>query len=199
MYVAPVPCLVEGTLDEAVVRKILDISSLIAGSFYLESLPAFRTRLNAFNRAARHSAWFALCDLDEDDCAPTRVQSYLPDPTPGMCFRVAVRAVETWLIADRAHMARFLCVSGDMIDPHPERLAAPKAHLVSLARRSRSRAIREGLVPTAGDSRRVGPEYTLLMSEFVRERWCPQRAAERSPSLRRAMDRCRSLAATGRW
>ncbi len=110
MYVAPVPCLVEGTLDEAVVRKILDTSSLTAGSFYLVSLPAFRTRLNAFNRAARHSAWFALCDLDEEDCAPARIQSYPPDRTIGMCFRVAVRAVEAWLIADRANMARFLCV-----------------------------------------------------------------------------------------
>ena len=199
MHAAPVPCLVEGTLDEAVVRKMLDISSLIAGSFYLESLPAFRTRLKAYNRAAQHSTWFALCDLDDDDCAPARVQSYLPDRAVGMCFRVAVTAVEAWLLADRANMARFLCVSGDMIDPQPEQLAAPKSHLVSLARRSRSRAIREGLVPAAGDSRRVGPEYTLPMSEFVRERWCPQRAAERSPSLRGAMDRCRSLAVTGRW
>ena len=199
MYVPPVPCLVEGTLDEVVVRKILETTSLTAGSFYLESLPALRTRLRAFNRAARHSVWFVLCDLDEDDCAPGRVQSYLPDPAVGMCFRVAVRAVEAWLLADRVNMARFLCISGDTIDPQPERLATPKSHLVSLARRSRSRAIREGLVPAAGDSRRVGPEYTLLMSEFARERWRPQRAEKRSPSLRRAMDRCRSLAAKGGW
>ena len=131
MYVPPVPCLVEGTLDEMVVRKILETTSLTAGSFYLESLPALRTRLRAFNRAARLSVWFALCDLDEGDCAPGRVQSYLPDPAVGMCFRVAVRAVEAWLLADRVNMARFLCISGDMIDPHPEQLATPKSHLVS--------------------------------------------------------------------
>lgn len=199
MHVAPVPCLVEGTLDEAVVRKMLEVSSLQAASFYFESIPAFRTRLQAFNRAARHAAWFALCDLDDDNCAPSRIRSYLPESSPGMCFRVAVREVEAWLLADRVAMARFLSVSSDVIDPYPERLAAPKSHLVSLARRSRSRAIREGLVPVAGDSRRVGPEYTLLMSEFAREQWRPQRAEKRSPSLRRAMDRCRSLAASGRW
>ena len=199
MYVPPVPCLVEGTLDEVVVRKVLDISSLRAGSFYLESLPSFKKRLKAFNRAARHSAWFALCDLDDDDCAPVRVRSFLPDRAPGMCFRVAVREVEAWLLADRANMARFLCISRAMIDPQPERLTAPKSHLISLARRSRSRSVREGLVPAQGDSRKVGPEYTLLMSEFTRERWSPERAAERSVSLRRAMDRCRSLAVTGRW
>ena len=199
MYVPPVPCLVEGTLDEAVVRKMLDVASLRAASFYIESLPAFKTRLQAFNQAARHAAWFAPCDLDNDDCAPARIQSYLPDRAAGMCFRVAVREVEAWLLADRVDLARFLSVSSDLIDPYPERLAAPKSHLVALARRSRSRAIRDGLVPAPGDSRRVGPEYTLLLSEFARERWRPQRAEERSPSLRRAMARCRSLAATGRW
>ena len=37
---------------------------------------------------------------------------------------------------------------------------------MTLARRSRSRAIREGLVPVAGDRRSVGAEYALMMSEF---------------------------------
>ena len=178
---------------------MLVVSSLEAAAFYLESLPAFRTKLKAFNQAARHKSWFALCDLDDDECAPARVRDFLPDPARGMCFRIAVRAVETWLLADRASMARFLHVSGDLIDPDPERLPAPKSHLVSLARRSRSRAVREGLVPGEGDSRRVGPEYTLLMSDFARERWDPERARTKSPSLRRAMDRCRNFAATGRW
>ena len=116
-----------------------------------------------------------------------------------MCFRIAVRAVEAWLLADRANMARFLSVSRDLIDPYPERLAAPKKHVISLGRRSRSKAIREGLAPAAGDSRAVGPEYTLMMGEFARDRWSPQRAGERSPSLRHAMERCLSLAATGCW
>jgi hypothetical protein len=199
MYVPPIPCLVEGTLDEVVVRKLLDTSALEPAAFYLESLPAFKTRLKAFNQAARHMSWFALCDLDDDDCAPGRVRDFLPDPAAGMCFRVAVRAVETWLLADRACIARYLGISGDLIDLDPERLPAPKSHLVSLARRSRSRAMREGLVPAVGDSRSVGAEYTLLMSEFVRERWSPERAAARSPSLRRALVRLQTLADTGRW
>lgn len=199
MEVAPVPCLVEGVLDEAVVRKMLVVSSLDAASFYLESLPAFRTKLRAFNQAARHRPWFALCDLDHDECAPARVRDFLADPASGMCFRIAERAVEAWLLADRASIARFLSVSGDLVNPDPERLSAPKSHLVSLARRSRSRAVREGLVPAEGDSRRVGPEYTLLMSEYARETWNPLRAAERSPSLERAMARLRNLADRGRW
>jgi len=199
MYVPPVPCLVEGTLDEVVVRKLLDTSALEPAAFYLESLPAFKTRLKAFNQAARHMSWFALCDLDDDDCAPGRARDFLPDPASGMCFRVAVRAVETWLLADRACIARYLRISSDLIDPDPERLPAPKSHLVSLARRSRSRSIREGLVPAEGDSRTVGPEYTLLMSEFARERWNPVRAVTRSPSLRRALVRFQTLAETGQW
>lgn len=199
MEVASVPCLVEGVLDEAVVRKILVVSSLDAASFYLESLPAFKTKLNSFNQAARHRPWFALCDLDEDECAPGRVRDFLAYPAPGMCFRIAERAVEAWLLADRASIARFLSVSRDLVNPEPERLPAPKSHLVSLARRSRSRAVREGLVPEEGDSRRVGPEYTLLMSEYARERWSPLRAAKKSQSLRRAMACFRNLADRGQW
>ena len=37
MYVPPIPCLVEGTLDEVVVRKLLDTSALEPAAFYLES------------------------------------------------------------------------------------------------------------------------------------------------------------------
>ena len=131
-------------------------------------------------------------------CAGSR-EDFLPDPAPRMCFRIAVRAVEAWLLADRSNVARFLSVSIDLIDLHPERLTAPKSQLISIARRSRSRTIRMGIVPSAGDSRVIGPEYTALMSEFARERWDPQRAQARSPSLRGTMERFLSLSVTGRW
>ena len=127
MKVAPVPCLVEGVLDEAVVRKMLVVSSLDAGSIYLQSLPAFRTKLRAFNQAARHRPWFALCDLDHDECAPARARDFLAAPASGMCFRIAERAVEAWLLADRASIARFLSVSGDLVSPAPERAVAEPA------------------------------------------------------------------------
>ncbi|MDD9985166.1 MAG: hypothetical protein OXQ31_02710 [Spirochaetaceae bacterium] len=199
MLPQPVSCLVEGVLDEAVVRRIFAVSSLDAGVFYRRSLPAFKTYLQRFNQAANTSCWFAVCDLDRVACAPIRLKDFLPHAASGMCFRIAVRSIEAWLLADRSSLARFLSVSMAAI-PHPaEDENEPKARVIALARRSRSRAIREGMVPAEGDVRSVGPEYVSMMGEYVRERWDPQRAAAHAPSLSRTLERCRTLAITGRW
>ena len=143
--------------------------------------------------------WFAVCDLDRVACAPIRLKDFLPQPASGMCFRIAVRGIESWLLADRQSLARFLSISMAAI-PHPDAdESEPKARLIALARRSRSRAIREGMVPAEGDSRMVGPEYVSMVAEYVRERWSPDRARAYAPSLNRALERCRNLANTGRW
>ena len=186
-------------MDEAVVRRILSTSSVDPMVFYRRSLPKFATDLRRFNRAALFSPWLAVCDLDRDECAPARLKTYLPCPTPGMCFRIAVRTSESWLMADRQAIADFLGVSMGLIPANPEDALRPKDLMIAVARRSRRRAIREGMVPTEGDSRRVGPEYTSMMAAYARDRWCPRRAAERAPSLQRALERCDSFARTGRW
>ena len=196
---APIHCIVEGLVDEAAVRKLFSDLSLTAGAFYHTSIPAFETRLRRFNEAARHTPWFALCDLDREECAPVRLRRYLPDPAHGMCFRIAVRTVEAWFLADREGMARFLRVAKGSVPVSPEEEPDPKSSLMALARRSRSRAIREGLVPIAGDRRSVGAEYALIMSEFARDHWSPRRAANRAPSLRRTIERCCRFARSGRW
>lgn len=194
-----VSCLVEGPLDETVVRRMLSASAVDPIVFYRRSLPKFATDLRRFNRAALFAPWFAVCDLDRDECAPARLKTYLPCPAPGMCFRIAVRASESWLMADRQAIADFLGVSIGQIPANPEDDLSPKDRMISVARRSRRRAIREGMVPADGDSRRVGPEYTSMMAEYARHRWCPRRAAERAPSLQRTLERCDGFARTGHW
>lgn len=165
----PIHCIVEGWVDEAAVRRLFSDLSLTAGAFYHTSIPAFETRLRRFNEAARHAPWFALCDLDREECAPVRLRRYLPDPARGMCFRIAVPTVEAWFLADGQGIAQFLRVAKDSVPYAPEDEPDPKSSLVALARRSRSRAVREGLAPAAGDRRSVGAEYALMMSEFARD------------------------------
>ena len=199
----PIHCIVEGLVDEAAVRTLFSDHSLVAGAFYHTSIPEFEARLRQVNQTARHSPWFALCDLDREECAPSRVRRYLPEPAPRMCFRIAVRTVESWFLADKEGIVRralrFLRVAKDGVPAAPEDEHDPKFRLVALARRSRSRSIREGLVPSAADRRAVGAEYALMMSEFARDHWSPHRAAERAPSVRRTIERCRNFAGTGRW
>jgi len=111
----------------------------------------------------------------------------VPDPAPYLCFRVAVREVEAWLMADAATLASFLGVVRNRIPPNPEQLDDPKTETVNLARRSQRRAIRKDMVPRAGSGRSVGPAYASRLIEYVRTSWRPEAASEQSQSLRRAI------------
>jgi len=132
-------------LDEAVLRRLVDEAGGSLQVVYGKMGKAhLRQSLNGYNQAARFTPWVVLVDLDlEYECAPLLCGEWLPNPAPDMCLRVAVREVETWLLADRERMARFLSVPVSRIPFDPEALDDPKGKLVQLARRSRRRDIRE--------------------------------------------------------
>ena len=109
-----------------------------------------------------------LVDLDHDaECAPPFCAEWVPSPAPYLCFRVAVREVEAWLMADADSLASFLSVVRNKIPAEPEQLDDPKTEMVNLARRSRRRAIRKDMVPRAGSGRSVGPAYASRLIEYV--------------------------------
>jgi hypothetical protein len=110
-----------------------------------------------------------------------------------MCFCVAVREVEAWLLADRDQIARFLSVAVSRIPRSPDDLADPKRAVVDAARRSRARAIRDDIIPAARSGRAVGPAYTARMTEFVMTEWRPEIAAGSSDSLARCLTRVLEL------
>ena len=181
---------VEGVVDEAVVRKLALMSGAVLGPVHGRQGKAFlRQRISGYNNAARHTPWIVLVDLDRDyDCAPPLCRAWVPEPAPGLCFRIAVREVETWLLADMGSIARFLSVHTSRVPNAPDDLDDPKATMVNLARRSRRRAIREDMVPRSGSGRMIGPAYSSRLIEFVQNYWQPEVAAEQSDSLRRAIE-----------
>jgi hypothetical protein len=94
---------VEGDLDEALLRRILGGVGMSLGVVYGRKGKRFLLEaVKGFNNAAQYSPWVVLVDLDHDcDCAPPCVRKWLARPAAHMCFRVAVRSVEAWLLADR--------------------------------------------------------------------------------------------------
>lgn len=180
---------VEGLVDEAVLRRLIDQAGGETGTVYgRKGKPYLRQRIGGFNQAARYSPWVVLVDLDGDaDCAPTLCDEWLPDPAPNLCFRVAIREVEAWLLADAETLARFLSVARRSVPDDPERLPKPKAAMVNLGRQSRKGAIRKDMVPRRGSGRSVGPAYTSRLVEFASTTWRPEVAAERCDSLKRAI------------
>jgi hypothetical protein len=189
---------VEGTLDEAVVRRLIVHVGAEPGPIHGKNgKPHLLRQVKAYNEAARYKPWIVLVDLDDDEvCAPPFRANWLPCPAPQMCFRVAVREVEAWLLADRERLARFLSVSLGGVPPEPEAIADPKRVMVDLARRSRKREIREEMVPRPESGRPVGPAYSSHLMEFVADTtagWRPDAAAESSESLRRCIHALHAL------
>lgn len=180
---------VEGIVDEAVVRKLITSLGGQPGPVYGKNgKSALRTRINGFNNAARHAPWMVLVDLDgEQDCAPPLRESWLPAPAPLLCFRVAVRQVEAWLIADEEALSSYAGVARSRIPADPEGLPNAKVAMVDVARQSRRAAIRRDMVPREGSGRSVGPAYTSRLIEYAEKQWRPEVAARRSDSLRRAI------------
>jgi hypothetical protein len=180
---------VEGPLDAAVAARIIETAGGAPAQIYVRrGKRALLQRAAAYNNAARFAPWLVLVDLDSDaECAPPARNDWLPQPAMHMCFRVAVREVEAWLLSDRAAIARFLAVPIGRVPSHPESLADPKQEVVRLATASRSRAIREDIVPRPNSGRTVGPAYSSRMIEFVRKRWSVKRACQLCHSLAGAL------------
>jgi len=186
---------VEGPTDETVVRRLVKEAGGSLDRVYGKSGKSnLRQRLAGYNRAARHAPWVVVVDLDHSaDCAPPFCEDWLPQPSNHMRFRVAVRAIEAWLLADHERLATFLSIPAVRVPADPEALDDPKLTMINLARQSRRRGIREDMVPRPNSGRHVGPAYTSRLIEFVETEWRPEIAAERADSLGRCRMRLKEL------
>ena len=191
----------EGHLDEAVLRAVIRHAGGIPGPVYGKHGKQYiRKNLHGYNQAANHAPWLVLVDLDQDaDCAPPFRATWLLRPAPMMCFRVAVREIEAWLLADRMRIAEFLAVDSRKVPNDVEAIPDPKHTVLQLARSSRQKGIRQDMLPRPGSGREVGPAYNSRLIQFVtdsRRGWRPEVAAESSESLRRCVRCLRRLVKT---
>ena len=195
MSLTRVTLAVEDVLSDAVATKILESCGFeIAARLRQRGNTYLKQKAPELNRAAaRNRPVFLLTDLDSPtNCPLDLIQSWIKgSPKPGFFFRVAVMEVESWVLADREAVARFLSVPATQIPQRTDDVADPKERIVSLARKSRKRTIREALVPAPGSTASVGNEYNALLIEFVRESWDLEQAASVSPSLKRTLERLR--------
>jgi hypothetical protein len=193
---------VEGVVDEAVVKRLIVEAGGEIGPIYgKRGKSLLRQRVNGYNKAARHHPWIVPVDLNrEADCPPPLKEIWLPNPGPFMCFRIAVREIESWLLADRERFATFFRVRLSDVPAEPELLDNPKEAVVELSRKSRNRDIRLDMVPRPGSGRKIGPAYVSRLIEFIyntQRGWRPERAARSSDSLNRALTRIRELVNRG--
>ena len=189
----PIDLAVEDALSEAVLRQMLErcgqkyaVGSVNSrgGNGYL------RKTIHGWNAAAKGKPFLLVTDLDSAVCPSALIENWLSVPKHNnLLFRVAVREIEAWLLADSKGLADYLAVKPGLIPKSPEDLPDPKRKLVELASVSKRKQIREDIVPRKGSTAQQGPGYNTCLSEFVQSTWDVQSAANNAKSLRRTLDR----------
>jgi hypothetical protein len=197
MMVIPVNLAVEDELSEVVLRRLLeyvDREYAVGVAYRRGGYGYLRGTIKGWNHAARGKPFIVLTDLDHYPCPAALMQEWLPEPkSPNLLLRIAVREVEAWLLADRTNLGRYLGISPVLVPIEPDSLRDPKASLVNLAARSRSRDVRTGIAPKPGSTAKQGRDYNASLSNFTRSHWDIDGARRSSPSLARTIARLRTF------
>jgi len=187
----PINIAFEDDLSGEVISKLILTSERpyqIGHYFSGRGFGYLKRNICGFNKAARGMPYLILTDLDNENCAPEKMRKWLPHPRhPNLLFRIAVKEIEAWLLADRAGVAKFLGISPSLVPFVVDDIEDPKRFLIDLAKRSKKRAIREDLVPRQGSTAKQGPAYNDRLISFVRDNWDQFAAKKNSPSLERTM------------
>jgi hypothetical protein len=192
----PVNFATEDELSEQALFRILErVNRYAFGMAYRRGgFGYLRRTISGWNSAAKSIPFIVLTDLDTYPCPLELLNEWLPfGKHPNLLFRIAVREVEAWLLADPDNLSQFLNVKRALIPPQPDSIVDAKAALVGVAGRSRSKAIRESIVPKRGSTAKQGPDYNGRLGLFVRQHWDIDAAKTNSESLSRTLDRLASF------
>lgn len=178
----------EDELHGVVLNKILPSRFSIACPMQLNGRSKIEAKIQNFNNACKSHPYFVLLDLDLDSCAPTLLQHLFPqEKHPNMIFRVAVREVEAWLLADAEAFSRHTGISVANIPVNPDELPDPKQALINLVRAKARKRIKDAIVPKPGSTAAIGRAYNDELSKYVQLSWRPETARRYSPSLHKAI------------
>lgn len=186
----------EDGLSEAVGKRLLseieypvEVSLLLRRNGY----GYLRSGLTKWCELATQQPVVLLTDLDRYVCPLDLIRDWFGDVVrPNrLIFRIAVREIESWLLADHDAMKQLIGQKGKL-PTDPDALSDPKAKLLALARNA-SKDVRLDLIRAEGVVASQGVGYNARLTSFVSSVWNPERAASRSASLRRARERLREF------
>ena len=92
---------VEGDLDERNARRLVaEAGGEVVRVYRRRGKQGLRRQIGGYRLASRYAPWLVLVDLDEEGCPPRLREDWgAGEDQRGLCFRVAVRAAESWLLA----------------------------------------------------------------------------------------------------
>ena len=188
----PINLVFEDALSEAVLKQMLKQSQRpfsVGQCLNQRGYGKIKKIISGLNYGAKGMPYLVLTDLDNAECPLVIISEWLTQPKhPNLLFRIAVKEVEAWLLAHREAFAKFLGISVDLIPGDADRIPDPKQLLITLARRSRKRKLRDAIVPDPNSTATIGKDYNGQLIQFVNKSWQVASAQTNSPSLERAMN-----------
>jgi hypothetical protein len=188
----PINLAVEDDLSEAVLRQMILQSQrnfVIGQCLKKEGFGYLKNIISGLNQAAKGTPYLVLTDLDNAQCPLAIISDWLTQPKhPNLLFRIAVREVEAWLLADREGFADFLGISVKLFPTDVDKIPDPKQFLISLTKRSRKRYLKEAIIPSFKSTAKIGKDYNGVLTHFIQQDWQVTNAQVNSPSLQRAMN-----------
>ena len=187
----------EDALSEAVGKRLL-----IDAGYHIEPSPILRkngfgylrSKMDSWCEIAKRKPILLLTDLDTVACPLALKAAWMGNrkPAENLVFRIAVREIEAWLLADHEAL-RTLIGNRGTLPPDPDLLPDPKQFLLRLVARQASREIREDLIANAGSIASQGIGYNSRLGQLIASVWDPARAGTRSRSLKKARIRIAEL------
>lgn len=183
----PIAIATEDQISEAIALRL--ISEISTPHFIQHRLGQsgngyLRSKMGSWYQMAHHQVMLVLTDLDRANCLVEFRDQWLVGPPPSnLLLRIAVREVESWLLADHVAMRELIGARG-VLPTAPDELADPKQSLLQLARNA-PKQVRQDLLKSIDGNLSPGVGYNSRLTALVNSGWSPQRAAERSPSLAR--------------
>lgn len=188
----PVIAVYEDELSGACARRLLGVFGdkyLISHKYHGRGNGYIRKNILAFNNASKGIPFIVLTDLDQYRCPFELINDWMRcSINKNLIFRVAVREVESWLLANREGVAELFGVPIKMIPQNPDLIADPKKILINIAKKSKKKDVKCDIVPV-GKNAAIGPAYNSRLSCFVDVKWDIKEAIVNSESLSRAYKR----------
>ena len=134
-----------------------------------------KARAKNWKRAAENGTWLlVVTDMDRAKTPNEIGKEWLGveclGQLPGkMIFRVAVREIESWIMADREMFAKFLRIPESNVTLDPDVLMDPKAEVFRLVREKCTVTRFKKMLPVKNQA--VGVDYNRLICEFVDGHW----------------------------
>ncbi|MCC7526208.1 MAG: hypothetical protein IT250_15370 [Chitinophagaceae bacterium] len=192
----PINLVYEDDLSEYVLAKLLSCFGdkyHTGHSYNGRGFGYIKSNINGFNNACKSIPFLVLTDLDNCPCPPQLITTWFQHSMhANMIFRIAVREVESWLLADIEGLSDFLGISPANFPVEPEKETDPKKTLIRLVKRSRKGKIKRDIIPI-NDNATIGPNYNGRLMQFVFENWDIERAMNRSISLRKAYNKLKAF------